>query len=543
MNKKTTADLQPPAAVGLCYRLLDVRVLRDDPMRPRAEREFIAAPSHLLLLSGANGGRLIIDGRLHVLRPGSLFVCAPGQLLEWTNYAGHPLELLLLYFHAYAPPGEESAAAYKALPPRFPFFGEATISSGSAAGQLFGSISGGWSQGSASGRLRCEAGLLELLSLAIDYRERQTELALEAARMELERQYASEITIVKLARIAGLSRFHFMRLFKERFGRGVMEYRTELRLTEAKRLMSEAGLPLAEIVERIGYKSESYFSSLFKKQVGFAPAVYQRNQKRSIAAYSWINIGQLLALQTIPSAAPMDQYWTDHYRSKYGYEVKTRLSHHYEFNLGALRQAGPDRIVGMNELVPPEEQDKLRELAPSLFLSWKDGWRSHLTILAAFLEREEEAAAWLRRYDRQAGAIRERLAPLVGRDAVLVLVVARHRLSVWGRRAGTVLYDDLELAIPAALAEADWERPVEAPELAGMRADRIVVHVEPNAAAAARWNSLSRSEAWRKLSAVQAGLVHAASGSACFESPWNEHSADPIGRLLQDMPRIFGLRG
>jgi ABC-type Fe3+-hydroxamate transport system, periplasmic component len=546
MNKRSYPGPQSQIAARLCYRLLDVQVLRDNPQVPRSERAFIETQSQVLLLSNASDGRIIIDGRQHLLKPGWMFICAPGQLMEWTNHEGQPLELLLLYFHTYALPDVQDAVSTPAPVPNneeplFPFLGEAIITSAALTGQLSDTIREGWNQGMASARLRCEAGLLELLSLALTHQERQTEMALEMARLELERHYASEIAIESLARITGHSRFHFMRLFKERFGKGVAEYRTELRLREAKRLMSGANLTLAEIVERIGYKNESYFSSLFKKQTGFAPAVYQRNRQRKIAAYSWINLGQLLALQMIPVAAPLDQYWTDRYRSKYDFEVTTPLSHHYEFNLNALKQAEPDCIVAIDDFIPPEEQDKLRELAPVLFLSWTDDWRTQLNQLARFLEREEEAEAWLKRYDRDVTAVRERIAPLLEGKSVLVLVVGKSQLSVWGRQAGTVLYDDLGIKLPTAVREHDWIKPITPSELSEIQTDRIFVHVERGAAAEERWQQLSRSEQWRTLQAVQADAVHVAFGYGCFDAPWNEYAAEPIGRFLNDIPALFGL--
>ncbi|WP_336773398.1 AraC family transcriptional regulator [Paenibacillus sp. MMO-58] len=544
-NKRTGPGQQSMIAARLCYRLLDVQVLRDDPQAPVSDRSFIITNSQVLLLSNSSDGRLIIDGRLHLLKPGWMYVCAPGQLIEWTNYIAQPLELLMLEFDIY----ERTAVSHElqatvrvsGTGPLFPFPSEPVISPAAVTGRLYDSIRDSWKQGTASARLRSEAGLLELLSLVLSNQERQTEMALEMARLELERHYTSEIAIDSLARIAGHSRFHFMRLFKERYGKGVAEYRTELRIRKAKRLMSDENLTLAEIVERIGYKNESYFSSLFKKHTGFAPVVYQRNRQQRIAAYSWINLGQLLALQMIPVAAPLDQYWTDRYRNRYDFEVLTPLSHHYEFNLNALRQAEPDRIVAIEEFIPPEEQEKLQELAPVLFLSWRDNWRTHLTKLARFLNREEDAEAWLRRYDRDVIAVKKRIAPLLSGKTVLVLAVGNNSISVWGHLAGTVLYDDLDIGMPEAVRDIKWLEQVTPSELSGFQADRILVHVEGGRAAEERWALLSRSLEWHSLPVVQAGAFHVVFGYGCFERPWNEYAAEPIGRLLNDIPALFGL--
>lgn len=539
-------DLQPEAAGLLCYRLLNVLELREEPTSEPAERRFIETKSPALLLSNAHGGRLVIDGASYPLRPGVLFVCRPGRLIELTNYSGRTMELLLLEFDAFYPPAAKGGQSVEGGPEaidRMPFPPYAQLPSASAAGQLFGAVRSGWRSGMASDRLRCEAVLLELLSLALSGREQQTERALEAARKELERRRAEEITVDALAAIAGLSRFHFMRLFKERYGRGVMEYRTELRLRDAKRLMSDPdGPPLGEIVYRVGYKSVSYFGSLFKKQTGIAPAVYQRNQKRRIAAYSWVNIGQLLAIQTIPYAAPTDHYWTDYYRNRYAFEVKAPLSHQYDFNRNVLREARPDKIIGIGSLVPADEQDRLREIAPALFLDWEADWRSHLRSVAAFLDAEEEAELWLKRYDRAAAAARDRLAPKVGGDAVLVLAVDRQGVMACGRRAGTVLYDDLGIAVPVGLLSmgAEWTKSVKPDELAGFGADRIIVHRSLVPASEEAWERFARSEAWLGLPAVREGKVHLASGCGYFEAPVNEYAAEPISRALGAIPRWFG---
>lgn len=547
MNNGKHQDLGPSAPGLLCYRLLDVRSIRSEPRTRHDERQFIETQGRVLLLSNAGGGQLVIDGRLFMLRPGSLFVCRSGQLLELTNFSGRPIDLLMLTFAAYAQTGEP-AGALTLVPDSaaLPLPEEAQIAPLSLAGQLFGMLSAGWRDGAPSDRLRCEAGLLELLSLALNDREQQTERALEAARLELERRYREEVTIDELAGIAGLSRYHFMRLFKERYGRGVSEYRTELRLRAAKALMREIDgppLPLGEIVYRVGYNNESYFSSLFKKQTGVAPAVYQRNQRRRIAAYSWINFGQLLALRTIPFAAPTDQYWTDRYRVRYECEVTTRLSHQYEYNLAALRAAGPERIVGMGAFVPAEEQERLREIAPALFLDWQAGWRSHLTELAAFLEMEAEAAAWLRRYERSVQEVGERIGDSVGADRVLALGVGSQGVFLCGRRAGTPLYDDLGFAVPDGLGEQEWMRPISPGELAAIGADRILVALGCDGAAAEAWERLAHSAAWQRLPAVGAGKVHVRRHDGYFAAPVNEYAAEPLSRALLELPAWLAAAG
>ncbi|OCT14166.1 hypothetical protein A8709_25330 [Paenibacillus pectinilyticus] len=79
-------------------------------------------------------------------------------------------------------------------------------------------------------------------------------------------------------------------------------------------LMENPKLKLCEVAKQVGYNDEYYFIRKFKQLVGIPPATYMKNRQRKVAAYSFANIGQLLALKIEPFAAPMDHYWTDMYR-------------------------------------------------------------------------------------------------------------------------------------------------------------------------------------------------------------------------------------
>lgn len=328
---------------NMWYKLTAVERIELKDMNWPQERDFISADSLLLLVSDTTDGRLVINGRYIPLRPGTAFLCRPGQLIEIGLPALAEQGIYLLRFQAAAM--KQILSADSSFQPihTFPGEGEAIQLTASVVLPLCKMICSNWQVGTLADRFRCEAGFYELLSMVLQNEEHKTEMALEYAKFALERDYAEEITIEQLAATAGLSRFHFMRLFKEKFGKGVIEYVTELRLTKAKELMRE--LPngsIRDIAFQVGYKNEIYFSNMFKKHMGMAPAVYLKNSKMKVAAYSWVNFGQLLALQIIPYAAPMDQYWTDYYRNKYAFDVIVPLSHHYDFNREALEQSSPD---------------------------------------------------------------------------------------------------------------------------------------------------------------------------------------------------------
>lgn len=77
------------------------------------------------------------------------------------------------------------------------------------------------------------------------------------------------------ANLAGLSEFHFSRVFKQSTGLSPSHYFIRLRMEEAKRLLSETRDSVIQIGLAVGYSSPSHFSSVFRKHCGVAPSDYR----------------------------------------------------------------------------------------------------------------------------------------------------------------------------------------------------------------------------------------------------------------------------
>ena len=82
-------------------------------------------------------------------------------------------------------------------------------------------------------------------------------------------------TIAELAMACGLSRFHFMRCFKETTGMSVGACIAEARVTRAKALLAADELPLAAIAQELGYAGLPAFSAAFRKATGRSPGAYR----------------------------------------------------------------------------------------------------------------------------------------------------------------------------------------------------------------------------------------------------------------------------
>ena len=94
---------------------------------------------------------------------------------------------------------------------------------------------------------------------------------LRRAKDYIESCYYEPISLSLLARVACLSRHHFLRLFKEAFHLTPHRYLTNVRLQKARSLIEEQGRPVADACASVGFENASSFARLFKQHYGRSP--------------------------------------------------------------------------------------------------------------------------------------------------------------------------------------------------------------------------------------------------------------------------------
>ena len=100
--------------------------------------------------------------------------------------------------------------------------------------------------------------------------------AADAARQYVDQHYAdSDLSLGTTARAVGVSPNHLSTVFKEKHGIGFSDYVTDVRIRQAKRLLTTTDLRTSEIGERVGYQNMNYFGMLFKKMTGISPNRYR----------------------------------------------------------------------------------------------------------------------------------------------------------------------------------------------------------------------------------------------------------------------------
>lgn len=85
-----------------------------------------------------------------------------------------------------------------------------------------------------------------------------------------------DITLESLAREAGYSRAHFLRMFHKSTGTTPHQYVMQRRVARAEQLLTASPLGVAEIAAACGFSSQAHLTLTFKKQTGITPAEYRR---------------------------------------------------------------------------------------------------------------------------------------------------------------------------------------------------------------------------------------------------------------------------
>ena len=98
---------------------------------------------------------------------------------------------------------------------------------------------------------------------------------LRRARDLADRHYAEPLDLDALAAAAGLSKYHFLRLFRATYGRTPAAYLSERRIERAQDLLRATNLTVTEVCHAVGFTSLGSFSSRFRAVVGESPKDFQ----------------------------------------------------------------------------------------------------------------------------------------------------------------------------------------------------------------------------------------------------------------------------
>lgn len=100
---------------------------------------------------------------------------------------------------------------------------------------------------------------------------------IERVLQYLEKTSLDQISLKDAAESVHMNPSYLSQLFKQQLNKKFVDYLTELRIEESKRLLLNTTLRMSEIADRVGYSDLAYFSNNFKRITGCSPSEFRKS--------------------------------------------------------------------------------------------------------------------------------------------------------------------------------------------------------------------------------------------------------------------------
>lgn len=100
--------------------------------------------------------------------------------------------------------------------------------------------------------------------------------AVLAAKQYISGHYSQSLTLEQIGQEVGLNPSYFSNIFKKETGISFIDYLTDIRIQNAKDLLTETKLEIIDISEHTGFHDLKYFNRCFRKITGMTPAAYRK---------------------------------------------------------------------------------------------------------------------------------------------------------------------------------------------------------------------------------------------------------------------------
>ncbi|HEX2946158.1 MAG TPA: PocR ligand-binding domain-containing protein [Clostridia bacterium] len=94
----------------------------------------------------------------------------------------------------------------------------------------------------------------------------------------IKRNYMKKITLEEVASNVNLSAAYFSAVFKEEMKCNFNNYVNKIRIEMSKKLVADNTIPLVDVANLVGYEDQSYFTKVFRNQVGISPGRFRERR-------------------------------------------------------------------------------------------------------------------------------------------------------------------------------------------------------------------------------------------------------------------------
>ena len=238
-------------------------------------------------------GSFVVDGAERVLRAGEVHAVSPGQVIGVS--AVSEVARCRAWSVAFTPDAVPALAAVSPLGwGHHPLL--AMFAPGAGHGQVAEPDRGRWSAWLAElaeeladpGRLGARevvAGLLTRVLVAAarvaPARTGTPDPLVERVFDEIEATFREPVSAGDVAWALGYTPGHLTTVVRKRTGRPLLEWITERRMTEVRRMLRETDLPLGVVAARTGLRDATYLVRRFRDLYGITPQRWRHSQRAS----------------------------------------------------------------------------------------------------------------------------------------------------------------------------------------------------------------------------------------------------------------------
>lgn len=91
----------------------------------------------------------------------------------------------------------------------------------------------------------------------------------------MQANLAGDLRLTKLSTLVHMSPYHFARLFKQGAGVTPRQFVIRRRIEAAKILLTAQHRPIGDVALQVGFTSQSYFTTTFRRVTGVTPGHYR----------------------------------------------------------------------------------------------------------------------------------------------------------------------------------------------------------------------------------------------------------------------------
>jgi AraC family transcriptional regulator len=95
----------------------------------------------------------------------------------------------------------------------------------------------------------------------------------------IEAHITEDVSLLRLARVAGVSASHLRLLFKRSVGIPIHEYVIQRRVERARTLLLESELPVSQVALEAGFAHQSHMARCMRKLLGFTPSAIRARSR------------------------------------------------------------------------------------------------------------------------------------------------------------------------------------------------------------------------------------------------------------------------